>query len=68
MTTTTMSSPEVTEAAVREARAKAVEAGLVADELEAKARRARRTATALNRHYEDLLSILQGQLTIEDAS
>lgn len=57
----------VTETDVRSARTKAYDAAVEASCLEAEARKARRTADALNQHYEDLLGELQGQLTIEDA-
>jgi len=49
---------------LREARRKAVDAELQADELEAQARQARRHATAAMKHYEDLLLIAQGQQTL----
>lgn len=47
-----------------EARSKAVQATLDAEELEKRARRARRRATALQKHYEELLLIAQGQDTL----
>lgn len=55
---------EVTEQQLLEARASAVDAQLEADELEAAARKARRRATARMKHYEDLLLIHQGQMTL----
>ena len=51
---------------VREARSAAVDAGLEADALEAKARRARRLANSKMQHYESLLLELQGQMTLEE--
>lgn len=46
------------------ARHAAVDAALRADELEAEARKARRIAAARMKHYEDLLLIAQGQMTL----
>lgn len=53
-----------TEEELREARHVAVEAALEAERLEGLARRARRRATSRMAHYEDLLLIHQGQMTI----
>ena len=55
---------EPTEEDLQAARRAAVDAALRADELEAEARKARRIATARMKHYEDLLLVAQGQLTL----
>lgn len=55
---------EPTKEELQAARRAAVDATLRADELEAEARKARRTATAKMKHYEDLLQIVQGQLQL----
>lgn len=49
---------------LRVARADAVDALLDAERLEAEARKARRRATAKNKHYEDLLLEHGGQMTL----
>lgn len=54
-----------TEEDLREARSAAVDADLLADGLEARARSARRKAASKMRHYEDMLHIFQGQLTLD---
>lgn len=53
-----------TEESLRAARSEATDASLLADELEAKARKARRIATAKMKHYEDMLLVAQGQATL----
>lgn len=53
-----------TEAELLAARREAVDAELEAERLEGLARRARRKATSRMTHYEDLLLIHQGQMTI----
>jgi hypothetical protein len=56
--------PQETTRELTEARRAAVDAALHADELEAQARKARRIATARMKHYEDLVMIHQGQMTL----
>lgn len=55
---------KISEADLRQARTVAVDASLEADEIEAQARRARRSATAKMKHYEHMLSIMQGQMEL----
>ena len=55
---------EPTADVLQAARRAAIDAALHADELEAQARKARRVATARMKHYEDLVMIHQGQLTL----
>lgn len=59
-----MAKGEPTQEELLAARRAAVDAALRADELEAQARKARRVATARMKHYEDLLLIAQGQMTL----
>ncbi len=49
---------------LEKARGEAIDAQLVADDLEAQARKARRRAAAKMKHYEDMLLIAQGQMTL----
>jgi hypothetical protein len=62
--TTMATSREPSPEDIREARSRAVDAELEAEELEAQARKARRIATARMKHYEDLLLISQGQMQL----
>lgn len=57
-------SPSPLEAELQEARRRAVDALLRAEDLEAEARKARRRATALLRRYENLLLEHGGQLKL----
>lgn len=58
--------PQPSESDLRMARGAAVDAQLEADRLEASARRARRIANSKTQHYEDLLLIYQGQMTLDE--
>ncbi len=59
-----MTRREPTRQELEAARHSAVDAALEADELEAQARKARRIATARMKHYDDMLLIYQGQMTL----
>lgn len=58
---------EITEDLLVATRREWIDADLAANEAETAARRLRRTATAKQRMYDDLVAIYQGQLTIEEA-
>lgn len=55
---------EPTDEELQAARTAAVDAALAADEAEEGARKARRLAVAKMKHYESLLMIRQGQMTL----
>lgn len=61
-----MTTTPPTDAELSAARREAVDAELEAERLEGLARRARRRAASRMTHYENLLLIAQGQLTIPE--
>lgn len=59
-----MTTSEVTEGELIDARRAAIDAEFAAEEMEAAARKARRLAASKMRHYESLLLIHQGQMVL----